>query len=350
MKSKPVDIYVDKKLKPNNEIVELWASNLYSRVNFILRNYPIDIQYKYTPRLFFFVQQFIKYFQEHGVYSKELRNHGRYLYRGLDANFVPEARYKDPGFIATSLDEKVACDFSTSSIGCGSIQKFRISNLPKDVPFVIIDESINSIFHEKEVLMLPGWIEKLNIANDDSNSHKSHRLEHFVSATYNCDYELLSQYINTPTPPLKKIKGGMYNMDKNYLTAYGKVFVFYRALQDKDVEILATLHASTSKRKYQEFLRYNICKTIHFFDNATQLIPDVQKLQLTLSVSTNSRKLKKTIDLLKTFNVHIAIYDPKIKVVVTLNVMLPMCLHEEMCCENRHDDIHKAIQEKMLLI
>ena len=329
-------------MKPNNEIVELWASNLYSRVNFIMRNYPFDIQYKYTPRLFFFVQQFIKYFQEHGINSKELRTYGRYLYRGLDANYVPEARYKDTGFVATSLDEKVACGFSTSSIGCGTVQKFRVSSLPKDVPFVVIDDSINSIFHEKEVLMLPGWIEKFGNSN--------YGFGHSVSVKYDCDYALILQYINAPTPSFTKIKGGMYNMNKSYLTAYGKIFVFYRTIQDKAVEILATLHAPKNKNKYKDFLKYNICKTVNFFDNATQLIPDVQKLQLTLRVSTSSRKLKKAVSLLKTYNVNIAIYDPALKVVESLNVMLPMCLHEEMCCENRTDDIQKAIIEKMLLL
>lgn len=193
---------------------------------------------------------------------------------------------------------------------------------------------------KKKVVMLPGWIRKLHTSKNGN----------VVLVSYSCDTEIISQYINTPTPQFKELKGGTYNMDKTYLTAHGKVFVFYRAIENKDVEVLAKLHAPTNKTTYKDFLKYNICKTINFYDNATQIIPDVQNLQLVIRTSNSSRKIRKSLDLLKSYHVHIAIYNDSAKEVEALNVMLPMCLHEELCCLNRADDIRKAICDKMALL
>jgi hypothetical protein len=331
MLAKPVDIFVDRSLQPNNALLELWASNLYSRINNILRNYPIDVQYKQTPRLFFFVQQFIKCFYTNGVYAKDIRLRGSHLYRGF-SHFKPATKFNDPGFMSTSWDKNVACGFATST-GCGTILTFRVSKLPKDVPFLIIDDTINKIFQESEVVMLPGILE----VDSRASQHNE------VRTTYTCDSDLVAQYTTRPIPSIGRMKGGDLKLNYSYMNTKGKNYIFYRAIIGRDAEVLTVLKAPVNEKEFMHFLRYDLRKTIHFYDSATQIIPEVCELQKMLHTETNDNKISKIVSKLSSYNVNIALYNPKTKTIDTMNAMVPDDMHEELFPTLRSDDVRKAI-------
>jgi len=127
------------------------------------------------------------------------------------------------------------------------------------------------------------------------------------------------------------------------MSTKGKNYVFYRAINGRDAEVLSVLRAPFKKKDMLHFMRYDLRKTIHFFDNATQIIPDVCELQKSLHTETNDRKLTKIVSKLTSYNVNIALYDPITQSIDTMNAMVPDDIHEELFPIHRSDDVRKAI-------
>ena len=79
MLARPTDIYVNKSILHGDNIAKYWASNVYARVNNLLRNYDINVLYKETPHMFTFLQHFIKYFQKKGMYADDVGKISDYI-------------------------------------------------------------------------------------------------------------------------------------------------------------------------------------------------------------------------------------------------------------------------------
>lgn len=162
------------------------------------------------------------------------------IYRGVDDKFKPERIHIEKGFIATSLDKNVATKFATDGKTRGILQVFAVSSLPKDVPFILIDESIDSVFNEQEIVLLPGTVTVVPLANKNFKSNSAH---HIVQVEYKPDIEFVQIILNKPAPRVRQHLGGelMFELGHTLEDLCCRDIVYYRAIIGRDPEILAVL-------------------------------------------------------------------------------------------------------------
>jgi len=341
-----VDVQIDRTTIKRVGILQLWASNMYARINNILRNYSIDDQFKYAPRAFYFVQEMIRFFYHNGVKSDKFEQH-MCIFRGINGNFRIEQSYLDKGFIATSISKEIGCSFATNSVGCGTLEVFKIAQMPKDVPFVIINEKINPLYREKEILMLPGWIHLANEIGTGTAKkvQKTRKLYNEVDVKYEIDRSLVKQYLDKPAPNFKEYKGGNCNRTNSTMDIQekldifpGKNVVFYRAVTGHNAEVLNVLHIPVEKDAFSRFMRYELRLAIDFYETVTELIPEVRQLR-------NSKMTKRIFAKLMSYNVHFAVFDVQSKTIVCLDGLTPCDLHLELFAQERTNDVINAIQK-----
>jgi ADP-ribosylglycohydrolase len=335
MESRIRDIAFNPEMMQGNGLVEQWASNLYSRINFIMRNYPIEIQYSETPRLFQFVQEFIKHIKSHGLYRRDIEKRSKYLFRGLNGEFIPEQVHDEKGFMSTTLSKSVACSFSNSSLVCGSLQIFKVKHLPEDVPFLLIDESINRIFHEDEILMLPGKVTV--IRKSESNKEK----KEYVS--YECNINLVNAYLTKPPPILQ----GVYMSAHTHVSTdlCNKTILLYRGVIGYDIEIIGKIHGP-KKKHVQEFMRNRWRSIIRYYDGVTDLIPEVRRLKQYVKTETDISKLRIALRTMTSYNIHFATYDHK-TAAICIHPMIPRGMFEELFDITRETEVIRAIEKYM---
>jgi len=332
------DIAFDKGFKKDtnpHKYSILWASGIYRHVNVLMRTFPIDVQFIKFPNLVFFAKHFIDYFYTHGLDKKTLRTKGvRYLYRGIDSTFSPSIRYEDTGFIATSWHDTIANKFAMSSMGKGTVMRFRVSQLPDKVPFIIIDEGIDAMYHESEVLMLPGWI------NTDIASMQSNNDVNLIRASYE---------------PSDKI--ALYNRDSmiggGHLTytdieLAGKRIVYYRAIEKHQPEILAIQYIPTKQKYIDAFLKTDFVKIQDFFEKATDIIPEYKRLKTYLKTAKYNSKTDSRISKMMSYEVRQALYNPQTKEVETMYLFIPIEIANECVDISREEECKQFILENMI--
>ena len=344
MLSKINDIEIDRATVSEIGILRLWTSNLYSRINKILRNHSFEEQYKYTPRAFYFVQQMIQRFYTEGIYRKEILSMCKHLYKGNNGTIQPSTveTYKDNGFIATSMFKHVGCSFASSTTNCGTLYVFKVSELPKNVPFLLIDENLDFMYQEKEVLLLPGWIKRIPAnTSAKTESTKLNATQKYLEykCMYECDMTTVQNYMNKPPPKFKEYMGGASSMDiKDKLRRMrGNDVVFYRAIKGRDAEVLGVLHVPCDEKAFVRFVRLDLRLALDYYDNMTEFIPDVQDLQ------KRKKKTKQTIEKWMSYQVHFAIYDTTTNTVICIDGLSDSKLHYEMCPAERSGDVVNAI-------
>lgn len=139
----------------------LWASKFYRVLNNVMRNVK-DVS-SIPPYTKEFVSAFVAYFKKHGIKKQAVMALTRCLYRGVDKTYRLKGRMQDNGFISTSRHLDVAKRFSG---GSGKIIHLKTRELPDNVPFVRIDETLAEYLHEQEILLLPGEL-TLTIVNKE---------------------------------------------------------------------------------------------------------------------------------------------------------------------------------------
>ena len=326
MESRIRDVPIDLFAAKGSYLVELWASNLYSRINFVLRNVPFEMQYSQTPYVFTFVQRFIRHIVDNGVHALDLLQKGKYLYRGIDGTFTPPSEYNDHGFLSTSFTESISCGFAQGTPMCGTLQVFLISDMDQSIPFLLINEDVNPIYHEDEVLMLPG---KCSLKSSQPEVTLDSRK---VQAKYECDWDLVASYLQKPPPKVKKMIGGAPSYDCNNLE--GKCIVYYRAVDGHDVEVLS-VSKSFDRKQHADVIRY--------YDRVTNLIPEVRRLRIALSRNKDCSQLHA----LFSYNVYPALYDGKSQEVNTLHFLIPKMIFNDLFDKKETEArclCHKAVQ------
>jgi hypothetical protein len=322
-----------KKVANPHKYAVMWASGIYRHVNAIMRSFPIDVQFIKFPNLFFFAKNFINYFYTHGLSKKDLRTKGfRYLYRGIDSTFSPSIEYEDTGFIATSWQEDIANKFAISSVGKGTVMRFRVSQLPDKVPFIIIDETIDEFYHESEVLMLPGCITLDLVSMQATNQvlRAGYQLSDKI-ALYNRD---------------SMIGGG--HLTYSDVELAGKRIVYYRAIEKRDPEIMAIQHIPVKQTHIDVFLKTDFIKIQDFFEKATNIIPEYQRLRKHLKTAKYNSKTDRLISRMMSYDVQQALYNPQTKEVETMYLFVPKEMTKEFADVSREAECKKFIIENML--
>jgi hypothetical protein len=353
MQSRIRDVYIDKSALRGDNIVRYWASNAYSRVNFCLRNYTVETMATSTPNIIIFMQTFLRYFQTHGLRAEAIAQLGKYLYRGIDDQYIPAYPYQEKGFIATSLDKQVAKKFATDGKTGGTLQVFNVAELSRDVPFLLIDERIDRIFHEQEILMLPGTIKisatpKPTPSTYDGRGRGRGRGRDYttVNVTYTPDLEFVRNILNIPTPKLSQQTGGsenMFELEHTMDDLCGRDIVYYRAIVGRKPEVLSVVKCPARPDDIPMFLRDKIRSVSRFQENILRYIPEVQDLQEYMKTAKPSKRTSKKGELLSSYYPHTAIYDPSTKKVVTLNGLFPTVLYKELVPQGRDNEIIEVI-------
>lgn len=311
--------------KNKHKIIMLWASRFYKHINFVLRTYSYEEIAKDTIWAKQYTQEMIKYFYENGIYKNDLldKNIDK-LYRGYSKDFSLSGSFDDTTFIATSLYKHTAATFADPN---GNIIVFNVDQLPNDVPFVLIDDTIAEYLQEDEVLLLPG---KISLENKDN----------YIKATYRMNKDFIKHFGSSSRGGFA-LSGGMANVEippNAFIDLCGKYVIWYRAIRERDVETLGWMKLPDKIEQCVSFFKDVVFKHDDSFLIKTNLIPEFQDLKKKGKNKTEEEKL-----LFKSYFVHMAIYDAKNKKVDVLQYGCPCNFSAEVYDLTRAEEIKKHI-------
>jgi hypothetical protein len=143
MLATPQDIHYELDKTNPHSVILIWASNMYSRINRLLRFYPLEVIIEETPHAVRYMKDLISYFETHGVTKDDLLSKRiNTLYRGVDSKTIAKKRLLEKGFMSTSWDKNVAKRFAIANDKSGSILCYATNTLPTIVKYVIIDTNL----------------------------------------------------------------------------------------------------------------------------------------------------------------------------------------------------------------
>lgn len=327
MLASPQDVYYQLEDANPHSIVHIWASNMYTKINRLMRFYSFDEIIRSAPNAIRFIKSLIAYFDAHGVEKYELMTKRIHtLYRGIDRKLSLQHRYIERGFMSTSWEKAVAKRFATSGDKDGALLCFTAKDLPELAKFVIIDTSIAPHFHESEVLFLPGSIEQ-----------QPAKLA-CIQCKYSPAYDIIDIVRNTPMPKPTKMKGGApFNMTTAIQEALGKSLIYYRVRHQQPVEIFDRLDIPTDLKKAYDVISFTKKKMEQRHEDAMEMIPEY----VALREQVNDTKMRRMFG----FELWPALYDPKTNEVLSTHCMIPDCLFYEMFDKKREKDVVKAIKQ-----
>jgi len=302
-----------------------WASGMYKLVNYNMRTTILEKILEYLPNTLWFIQNYLKYFQDYGITSKELiqRNITK-LYRGIRNTSYFEIKigdtYNDRGFIATSYEFNIADNIS----GRDMILYFDVNSIPLDTKVVIIDDRIEMYLQESEVLLMPG---KITIVNEKNTK-------------YEPDISLINSYLKAPTPTIKMLGGGAFKIPN--IKIEGKLLVFYRAIHNRPVEVLKVRTVPLEPDK--EFHR-NLKRTMDLYEYIPEFIPEFIDLRnITLKPPENISNEEYTEARLKrdSYMIHIALWNGE--EIETIHLFEYALLFEEVFDMSKKDIVQSELK------
>ena len=357
-----------------HKYAKLWASKFYKIIAKIMRNYDIvEIKNSY-PYSFFYISNFIKYFYTHGYYKKDLLEHNvKYLYRGLTNDFKFGNYFDENSFMSTSWKFKIAEGFAKSE---GNILIFFLINLPDNLPFVIIDSNIAEELNESEIVFLPYGKIKTKLIQDEkiiknlNSKLKKYNDIKYYNSFFSCNLNKIKYYMDN------KFSGGNKNKEKyidfySYIyellepfendipkyTLNNKLFIFYRAIINRPVEIFTQLLSPKDDLKLHDFLKFTLDKQENYYNIITNMIPEVQDIHKIKSNLTGL-EFKKMNQQLNSYNFYIAVYDPEKKEILDLRYGMFNFMNEEcgITCDRDNeikqviiDEINKQNEEEIII-
>ncbi len=339
MLATPQDIYYEVNKSNPHSIIEIWASNMYSRINRIMRYYPLDAIIQQTPNAVRYIKSLLIYFDTYGVSTKTLASKRiKTLYRGVDSKVVIHPKYLEKGFMSTTWEKAVANRFATNGDKDGVVICYPISMLPSNAKYVIIDSTVAPYLRESEVLFLPGLIEQIPFQTSNDAC---------IHCKYTPAFEIIDQIRKVSMPKQKKIKGGgLPNMTNAINESLGKTLVYYRVRYQQPVEIFSRLDIPTTWEKACDVIRFSKVKMEQRFEEAMNMIPEYvilrDKLRHVMHITPD---IKHNISIMNGFELYPALYDPKTKEVLTIHYMLPRELFYDLFDKKREKDVVHAIKQ-----
>ena len=184
----------------------------------------------------------------------------------------------------------------------GQIIAFKTNKLPKDTPFVIIDETIHEDLLQQEVLFLPG-----NITLRKSSS--------FIKAYYkmNPAYKSLSKSNKNKDTKEQSGSAGTLDIgfpikDSDFINLKGKYVVWWRAIKNHPVEVVGTMQLPKKVEDVVRFFNKVVLPHDDLFEAKTNFIPEYQDLKK--KHFKNWRAMtKEENELYQSYMVHMAIYN-----------------------------------------
>jgi hypothetical protein len=281
------------------------------------------------------------------IYKNGLRKtdlHVDRLYRGYSKTYSVRPEILEKGFISTTWDKVVAETFASGNPE-GDIIYFVVNKLPVDVPLLIIDERYNPMFHENEVLMMPG---KINV--DLTTKESSYTMDQpFVQLVRS------KPEVQLTDSDLESDGGGRRRRKKEAIAklmkcfpldgAAGKRLVFYRAIEKRHVEVLSYMDCPLEFEEYRKVIRIKLPGMMNYYNGLMDYIPEVQDMEAYFKKpKKNEGKLKRLHKRWNTFFVHFAIYDMQSNQVLTIHGFEPACLFTEVFNMTREAEVVNAIK------
>lgn len=165
-------------------------------------------------------------------------------------------------------------------------------------------------------------------------------------ATYEVNAELINEYLNKPLPVLEEMFGGKPNPKKNYRERMlGKIFVLYRAIEKRHVEVLLSTRLPTDMDALRKYERGVIFPLISRYEDMTDFIPEVRDLQAYIRNPANEKKrdyLKRSARFFS-FSPCTALYDPETKDVSRIGAV-PDVIHDECKDKTNTREVQEAIR------
>jgi hypothetical protein len=279
-----------RKNKEPKRYVVLWSSKFYRFINEIMRNKSFEEQEKDYPYIMFFIHNFIDYIFKNGISINELNKKHKYLYRGITNEYTLQNEFIENGFMSTSLDKDISKDFAKEN---GKLIVIQISTLSKDTKCLLIDESIEDYLHEKEILLLPGFLKRTTIYKNN-----------ILGYSYKMNNELINKYQNAK---IKVAVGGSpINNKIPHIELKDKLIIWYRAIKNRKVEIIGDIFMPKEEDKIHYFFKKYVLSKDEEYQHISKLIPEYQDIK-------NNNKLKDS------YMVFMAVYDYRKKFINTLN-------------------------------
>lgn len=311
-----------------HKYIVLWASKFYRTINDLMRTYHIDVLMKSTKYTRHFIKRLVEYFFTHGIYRKDLIKKGTHLYRGITKEFKLRPHYDEHGFMSTSLDAKVASDFAGTT---GKVMSFNTSKLPRDTPFVLIDDTIADHLHEKEVLFLPGTI---SVRTNTSGQFKAeYTMEPIILDIWR-DIQSTRNGGGSLEATLR-----LHDFGEN-IDIRGKYVVWWRAITGRPVEIINYMALPRTKADVETYFRDVVTSFDEELVHKTDFIPAYADLK-----EKGANRTSHEDDVFASYRVHMAIYDPKQKTVLTHHYGMMSDIYAEFHDVSRNDEITAAIIE-----
>jgi len=281
----------------------LWASKFYKHINKIMRNLSFEDQKLNYPYGITFIIHFIRYFDKFGITKHDLlQKNIKHLYRGVSGDYIlPEEVGNDAGFMATSEKLYVAQTFATNG---GNVLMFNVADIPDDIKMVTINETLADYLYEYEVLFLPGTIVKVK--------NSKYKYEYRYT---NMNVELIHKYLGE-TP-----KCGGSDSDESEceqipdIDLANKIVVWYRAIQNRPVEIMAQSFMPETKEETIKFFRYTTMPYDDMLTRFTERMPEYQDMKAEYERSHNPAVLQK----MESYMIHMAVYNTTTKKLDTLH-------------------------------
>lgn len=327
----------------------LWASRFYTHLNNIMSNISHEVIINDYPNTLYFIKNYINYFGEYGIYKKDLEGLNiKQLYRGVSNNFIVTNTNTNNCFISTTWQHEIAQKFANH---LGSIMIFKVKDLPSNIPFVVIED-----LGESEIVFLPGTISS-NIADILIPRFTGNILKHVYISKYKPNKKLIQLYIDTQRGGKikKQLQNNIQTLENKRIHNYthfifsqlspylneipnislaGKQIVFYRAIKDRDVDILDRLDIPAKEDEIYDFFNTRVKHCEEIFINITNLMPEVKELRKTL---TDKEKLG-------SYNIYMAIYNKKSNIVEEVYYGIFKFMYSELYINtNRTDEIISAI-------
>ena len=298
--------------------IQFWISKQYKNITYLCRKYTPEEQYELFPNLYYWMQTMCIDFLNHGIPIGKLRKKYRYLYRGINSEYLEHEPFVHNTVISTTTQPEIAKQFIT---GNHHPRMFIIDLyiLHPAILTIPITKKRAVFSQEKEVLLPPGRI----IPTDKY-------IDNFQIVHFEPNFSIFSQYLYYTQSPYS-LMGGYADDPRNI---EGKVILFYRKIEGKEPDILSFRRIPVPIKDYGKWFFDNIRVPLHLYDNMMHIIPEVSEIEECLNDKnlTSERKYS-LISKRISYGIDVLLYDP----VTKLAIEYPVGSKEPV-------DVEKAIQ------
>jgi hypothetical protein len=188
----------------------------------------------------------------------------------------------------------------------GSIITLPLTDLPKDIPYVVVNDKIADYLQEDEIVLLPGVIKVESHANKICGKYEMYNI-------------LVNNLKGRTEAGQKGGKAGFTKQNKDLAELLGiprlslrnKVAIFYRQIHNRHVEVLNWRCFPKTNAEVDSYMRDHIVPLEQFYERTLHLYPDYKDLWIAFNAEKDSQKRRELNKKLMSYTVMMAVYNKK---------------------------------------